>query len=205
VLRYALIHDLVEVYAGDTVFNDKAGLATKHEREIEALARLRLELSESQPDLIAAIQAYEDRLDEEAVFVYALDKIIPIYIGLATGARYWHAGGITPAIIVEHKQAKVGLDPQIAQYFEAVMAELEQRPYLFTPWSCPALVAGERYRDLEGDEYEIITVAQHAEIDQTMVVYKTLKDGQIWTRPVWAFGEEIVVEGVSRPRFARLD
>src|SRR5580704_1310169 len=39
-LRYALVHDLVEVYAGDTYVLDEEGLKTKHEREEKARLRL---------------------------------------------------------------------------------------------------------------------------------------------------------------------
>ena len=56
VLKYALVHDLIEVYAGDTIpfvsvaiehnKNPNISLANKHQRESEALQRLQSEFPE---------------------------------------------------------------------------------------------------------------------------------------------------------------
>lgn len=76
VIRYALVHDFLEVYAGDTYIysKDAAHLASKHDRETMAIVKLRETLTEF-PDLHQTINAYEARQDAESRFVYALDKI----------------------------------------------------------------------------------------------------------------------------------
>lgn len=75
VLQYALIHDLVEVYAGDTdTYSWPKELSdSKHARETEALHILEEKLSFF-PELIHAIQTYEMQQDEEAQFVKWVDK-----------------------------------------------------------------------------------------------------------------------------------
>lgn len=75
VIRYALVHDLVETYAGDTYFYDTAGEATKDKREKEAQDRIEREYPQF-GDLHETIKEYEKHSDAESRFVYALDKLI---------------------------------------------------------------------------------------------------------------------------------
>lgn len=128
VIRYALVHDLVEVYAGDTfVYSaDDAHVASKHEREAAAAARLADEFPDF-PDLHAAIRSYEAREDAESRFVYALDKIQPILHILLDEGRSWKRDGITLAMVKENKTAKVKVSPDIEPYFREILAILEER------------------------------------------------------------------------------
>lgn len=79
VAQYALIHDLVEAYAGDT--NTFGGitediLRLKEEREHAALLRIEAELTHL-PWVARTIRAYESLEDREARFIKTLDKIMP--------------------------------------------------------------------------------------------------------------------------------
>ena len=78
VLMYALVHDLVEVHAGDTFAftKDETLRASKKEREGAALEQIKKDFPQF-TSLTDAIQNYEDKIDPESKFVYALDKIIP--------------------------------------------------------------------------------------------------------------------------------
>ncbi|MBU2542487.1 HD domain-containing protein [Patescibacteria group bacterium] len=75
-LKLALIHDLVEVYAGDTdAFGDKKDLDSKKEREEKALRKIK----EEHPDfseMSEVIERYERKKDVEAQLVFVLDKIL---------------------------------------------------------------------------------------------------------------------------------
>ena len=131
VLMYALVHDLVETYAGDTYLYDPEGLKTKEIREHEALMRIKSERQDFEA-LGEYIAAYEKRADAESKFVYALDKLIdPINIYLEDGLL-WQEKEITLAMIVEKKQGKVTMDPTVAALFAMVVAKLKERePELF--------------------------------------------------------------------------
>lgn len=81
VAQFALVHDLVEVYAGDTVTSHKDFTAADHkdkeEREAAALARIENEFVGTLPWLPETIASYE-RLDTpEARFVKVVDKAMP--------------------------------------------------------------------------------------------------------------------------------
>jgi putative hydrolases of HD superfamily len=91
VAQYALVHDLVEAYAGDTNtlrVLDEAGRADKARREAAAYQRIAAEFGDTLPWLPATIAEYERRATPEARYVKALDKLLPkvthIGNGLAT-------------------------------------------------------------------------------------------------------------------------
>ena len=62
-----------------------------------------------------------------------------------------------------------------------------------------------RYRHYKGNEYEVIAMARHSETREAMVVYRPLYgEGDWWVRPAAMFAEDVVIEGKTLPRFARL-
>jgi putative hydrolase of HD superfamily len=79
IAKFALIHDLVEAYAGDTpTLNiSEQEKDNKKAREHAALQRIKREFSASFPNLPAMIELYEKRELPEARFVKAVDKVIP--------------------------------------------------------------------------------------------------------------------------------
>src|SRR6266498_1836918 len=125
-VQYALIHDLVEVYAGDTVpYGDKALLATKKEREYNAAQRLQKEVPEFK-DLHRLIEKYEARTDKESKFVYALDKIIPIFNIYLDSGHTWQADGVTLDMLIAYKTDKVAFDERIKKYFDELVRILKK-------------------------------------------------------------------------------
>ena len=86
--QYALVHDLVEAYAGDIHILDHAGRAGKHEREAVALVRIEAEFGESL-EFVRLIRDYEYRQDPESQFVYALDKFMPMVMIYLEGGSTW--------------------------------------------------------------------------------------------------------------------
>lgn len=80
VAQFALVHDLVEAYAGDTnTFGglSEQGTAEKEDREAAALVRIESEFADSLPWVAETIKAYESLSTPEARFVKTLDKIMP--------------------------------------------------------------------------------------------------------------------------------
>ena len=62
-----------------------------------------------------------------------------------------------------------------------------------------------RYRHYKGGEYQLIAVARHSETQEPLVVYRPLYgEGGWWVRPHAMFFEEVEVDGVRQPRFARI-
>lgn len=131
VLRYSLVHDVVETYAGDTYFYDAAAEETKHEREAAALVRLQESFPDF-PSLYETIARYEERTDPESRFVYALDKLIdPLNIYLENGLL-WREKGVTLDMLLAKKEEKVRHDPTVLRYYNDLKALLiENEVHLF--------------------------------------------------------------------------
>ena len=63
-----------------------------------------------------------------------------------------------------------------------------------------------RYRHYKGLDYEVIGAARHSETLAPMVVYRPLYgEGALWVRPHAMFFEQVTIDGVTQPRFARVD
>ena len=63
-----------------------------------------------------------------------------------------------------------------------------------------------RYRHFKGGEYLLIGIAHDSETLEDMVVYEPL-DGNtgFWVRPASMWNETVVVDGVERPRFEKVE
>lgn len=97
VLAYAIVHDLVEVYAGDTptlVALDEAGRRAKDAREAAALARFRDELG-ADSWVVRTIEAFEAQADPEARWVKLLDKSAPKLTHILNGGRSIREHGVS--------------------------------------------------------------------------------------------------------------
>jgi len=126
VLKYALVHDLVEVYAGDTYFyeTDEEVLNSKDQREDEARKKLKVEYGEF-GDLHDLITSYEDRKDAESKFVYTLDKLQPVLNIYLDGGRTWKDKKVTFDMLYQNKKTKISMDKDVKKYFDELAEILE--------------------------------------------------------------------------------
>lgn len=100
VLKIALIHDLVEVYAGDTFAYDAQGNENKCEREIAAAEKLFGSLSSEQgKDLRALWDEFEEMQTPEARYANAIDRIQPLILNYRTDGHTWKQGNVSAAQI----------------------------------------------------------------------------------------------------------
>ena len=85
-----LIHDLVEIDAGDTYAYDSEGAKTKREREVRAAERIFGLLPEDQGryfrELWDEFEAYESA---DAKYAHLLDNFQPLLLNDASGGRSW--------------------------------------------------------------------------------------------------------------------
>jgi len=132
-MRIAMAHDLVEIYAGDTfIYASAEELATKKEREHAAYERLLGEWPEFD-ELFAAIKAYELRDTPEAKFVYALDKMMPILVVYINDGHSWKHNRLTVKMLRAVKDEKVNLSPEIVPYYDDLMDILLDHPEIIRP------------------------------------------------------------------------
>lgn len=120
VLRYALVHDLHEAYAGDTFIFDAEAKKTKKEREEKARLRIAGEFPEFK-ELHTTIETYENQKDAEAQFVHAVDKLIPFLINYMQGGKIWKEMKISYNEVVAHKREKIGGQKEVGELFEQII------------------------------------------------------------------------------------
>ena len=95
IFKYALSHDFVERYAGDvSTFASAEERAAKVVREKESLDRLSEEFKDF-GDIITSMKNYEDKDDEESVFVWSVDKMQQLIMGGLDNWRCYAEAGIT--------------------------------------------------------------------------------------------------------------
>ena len=81
ILKYAICHDFVEVHSGDVnTFASAAERQQKSVAEAAALRQMQHELARF-PGLVKAMTDYEAKADEEAWFVWTVDKIQAYVLG----------------------------------------------------------------------------------------------------------------------------
>lgn len=109
VMLMCLIHDLVEIDAGDTYAYDAEGLQTQKAREDAAKERIFSILPEEQRDELTALfdefEAYETA---EARFAHAMDNFQPLMLNNSNDGGDWRAHGVT-AEQVYQRQGKTKL------------------------------------------------------------------------------------------------
>ena len=106
----ALIHDIVEIDAGDTYAYDVKGHETKKMREDAAAERIFGLLPEDQgEELKNLFQEYEATETPEARFVRAMDNFQPLLLNNSNDGRDWKEHGIGKSQVMKrHITTKLG-------------------------------------------------------------------------------------------------
>ena len=117
VMKMVLVHDLVEIDAGDTYAYDEAGNASKRQRELRAAERIfGLLPGEQGQELRALWDEFEEYETPEAKYAHTLDNFQPLLLNNANGGGDWKDHQVRKSQIYK-RNAKTG---EIWEY----MAEL---------------------------------------------------------------------------------
>jgi putative hydrolase of HD superfamily len=133
VLKMAILHDLVEIDAGDTFAYDTAGMAGQHEREAVAADRIFGLLPEDQArDFRALWDEFEAQATPEAKFAAAMDRFQPMLLNVRTQGHAWQKHGITlPRVLARNRHIEAGA-PAVWTYAEAMVRSAAGRGELAT-------------------------------------------------------------------------
>ncbi len=94
-MKIVLIHDLIEIYAGDTYAYDSKGNESKRGRELAAADRLFNILPKDQAEEFRALwDEFEENITPEARFANTMDKIQPLMLNNASEGRSWKEHGV---------------------------------------------------------------------------------------------------------------
>lgn len=124
VVKMALIHDIVEIDAGDTFFYDTAGALDKADREARAADRLFGLLPPDQAvELRALWDEFEARRTPEACFAYALDRFLPLLHNYLTGGQPWRQHGVRGEQVMAMTEGIVAGSAEMAACARALVAD----------------------------------------------------------------------------------
>ena len=110
VILMCLIHDLVEIYAGDTYAYDEENLKTQKIREEAAKEKLFSILPEDQKiKFIALFDEFEENLTAEAKFAHAMDNLQPLILNDSNDGGDWLEHQVTSKqIYMRQSKTKLG-------------------------------------------------------------------------------------------------
>lgn len=120
----ALIHDVVEIDAGDTYAYDTEGIATQKERETRAADRIFGLLPEDQNrELRAIFEEFEANETPEAHFAHAMDNIQPLILNHSNGGSDWREHGISVAQVMKRQSLTALASQELWEYTQALIEE----------------------------------------------------------------------------------
>lgn len=122
VVPMVLIHDLVEIDAGDTYAYDEAGASTKRERETKAADRIFGMLPEDQAAWFRALwEEFEAYETPEAKFAHVLDNCQPLLLNDASNGRSWAEHGVKKSQIYKRNEHTSEGSREIWEYMKELV------------------------------------------------------------------------------------
>jgi putative hydrolase of HD superfamily len=137
VTELLLVHDIPEIDVGDNiVYQTKDNRSADAERK--AAARIFGLLPEPQAGwLLSRWQEYEERKTNEAVFAYAIDRLMPVLHNIRNNGQSWRENQVPLAKILAVNAAIGAACPSVWEYVQDILLRLSQEG-LFDYGSKPA-------------------------------------------------------------------
>jgi len=131
VVKMALVHDVVEIDAGDTFLYDEAAQCGKLQRERRAAERIFRLLPEDQAaELQALWEEFEQGRTAESRFAQAIDRLAPLLLNYARQGRMWREHNITaPRVLARNEPIQNG-SVRLWEYARQLIADAVARRYL---------------------------------------------------------------------------
>jgi putative hydrolase of HD superfamily len=131
VIKMALIHDLVEIDAGDTYCYDEKGALDQREREERAADRVFGILPADQAEeLLDLWMEFERGETPEAQFTAALDRVQPLINNYKTDGEMWREHGIKRGRVVRRNSAVNKGAPVLWDYTSQLIEDAVRRGLL---------------------------------------------------------------------------
>ena len=105
VMLMCLIHDIVEIDAGDTYAYDTEALKTQKAREDAAKERIFSLLPEDQKaELISLFDEFEENRSPESKYAHAMDNLQPLILNNSNGGGDWREHGVTARTVYSRQE-----------------------------------------------------------------------------------------------------
>lgn len=105
VVKMLLLHDMVEIDAGDTFVYDTAAYETQQQTELEAAKRLFGMLPDDQGEALFSVwREFEAAESAEARFAKALDRLIPMLLNYHNDGQSWIENNVSKQQVMQVNQ-----------------------------------------------------------------------------------------------------
>jgi len=130
VIRMALVHDLIEIYAGDTFAYDIEGNKDKEDREKKAADRLFSILPLDQGEEIRTLWEEFDAMEtQDAIYASAIDRLQPLVINFITEGHTWKRG-VTYDQVYERNRVVKEASPSLWKLINELLDKSVELGYL---------------------------------------------------------------------------
>ncbi|MGF9697969.1 HD domain-containing protein [Paenibacillus sp. MABNR03] len=122
VIKMLLVHDLVEIDAGDTFAYDTVGYTDKYDREIKAAHRLFGMLPEAQAEeLLNLWLEFEAKETDEAQFASSLDRLQPLIHNYQNEGDTWQKYNITSEQVLNRNREIANASDTLWTYAQQII------------------------------------------------------------------------------------
>ncbi len=130
VIKMLLIHDLVEIYAGDTFLYDDVDKAEKYNLERDAAQKIFSLLPEDQGDFYLELWLeFEEMKTPEAKFAKAVDHLQPLLLAFQNEGWSWKKHDLQKEQVLERKEPMRYGSEKLWEYAKAMLDEAEENGY----------------------------------------------------------------------------
>ena len=131
VIRMALVHDLIEIYAGDTYVYDQTAMETKAAREDDAARKLFGMLPKEQGGEYEALwREFDAEETPDARFAACLDHFQPLLMNYYTGGVSWLEHNVCRSQVVQRMRIIQEVSPMLYELVEAMLSDAVRRGWL---------------------------------------------------------------------------
>jgi len=131
VIKMVLVHDIVEIDAGDTFLYDEKHSESKINRERAAADRLFSLLPEDQAGEFRELwDEFENRETKDAKFAYALDRLQPMLHNIITKGKAWQQHGIKKSQVINKNSPMQEGSALLWDYISGLLDEAVEEGYL---------------------------------------------------------------------------
>ncbi len=131
VIKMVLLHDVVEIDAGDTYLYDEEGYKSKAEREEKAAQRIFGLLPDDQRDEYYALwREFEDDITYESRFASILDRMQPLLLNYTKGGIAWKEHGVHKEQVLSRNRPYFDTSHELAEVIESVIEDAAAKGWL---------------------------------------------------------------------------
>lgn len=132
VIKMALVHDIIEIYAGDTFLYDEEMTKSKEKREKEAAEKIYSILPTEQGKEIKSLwEEFEQKQTKEAIFCATLDRIQPIILNYLTQGSTWKKHNVKREMVLNKGYLIFEkADERLKQFVLDIINESVEKGYL---------------------------------------------------------------------------